>query len=79
MFVVSEDVLAEPIIPGTMIPAVPGSLRLDVRTGRCESYDPQTNFYAKKQPLSSMTAQMWQQAILSHKELKIVYDSQVMG
>lgn len=78
MFVVSEEILAEPILPGTMIPEVPGSLRLDVRTGSCERYDPKTNFYAKKPQSFSVTEGMRGQVFQSHQGLQVVYDSQVM-
>ncbi len=58
----------------------PGSIKLDVRTGTCEKYDPETNPYTKikRKEVSEHTpnfmADLWLKTATRKPEIKIVYD-----
>jgi len=78
--IASEDTLQFPIAPGIGLPKVPGSIKLDVRTGACETYDRETNPYSnEKKGLSEINsnfcAEFMTQVVLKKSEIKIAYDS----
>lgn len=79
--IASEDTLQPPIFTGIGIPKVPGSIKLDVRTGTCELYDPETNPYHidKKKDInevnSNFMTELFVQVATKKPEIRIVYDS----
>ena len=79
--IASEDTLQSPIFPGFGIPKVPGSIKLDVRNGTCETYDPMINPYSKekKKDVSELNSNVCTELIVQvatkKPEIKIVYDS----
>lgn len=83
IIIASEDTLQPPIFPGIGIPEVPGSIKLDVRTGTCEVYDPKTNPYYKdkKKDISELNSnfmtELFVQVATKMPEIRIVYDSKV--
>ncbi len=82
VIIASEDTLQSPISPGIGLPKVPGSIKLDVRTGTCEPYDPEINPYSqnKKKDVSELNpskllVDLIVQVATKKPEIKIVYDS----
>ncbi|MBA2368280.1 MAG: hypothetical protein H0V82_04565 [Candidatus Protochlamydia sp.] len=76
--IASEDTLQAPIFPGIGLPKVPGSIKLDTRTGTCETYDQKLNPYSIYQTKDCSKINLDKIVIgtLSKKaEIKIVYDS----
>jgi len=79
--IASEDTLQSPIFPGVGIPKVPGTIKLDVRTGTCETYDPMINPYSKKKKKdvseldSNFMTELFVQVATKKPEIRIVYDS----
>lgn len=81
IIIASEDTLQSPIFPGVGIPKVPGSIKLDVRTGTCETYDSKINPYSneKKKDISELNSnfmvELFVQVATKKPEIRIVYDS----
>lgn len=79
--IASEDTLHTPIFLGTGIPEFPGSIKLDVRTGTCETYDPMINPYSKERKKDeselddNVMAKLIFQVATKKPEIRIVYDS----
>ncbi len=80
--IASEDTLHPPILPGIGIPRVPGSLKLDVRTGTCETYDSSTNPFSKMQGNKDIqelnensVKKLFLKLLYKKPEITIVYDS----
>lgn len=79
--IASEHTLQTPISPGCGLPEVPASIKLDVRTGTCETYDPKINPYYKdkKKDISEINSnfinELFVQVATKKPEIHIVYDS----
>lgn len=82
--IASEDTLQPPILPGIGLPRVPGSLKLDVRTGTCETYDSSTNPLLKKESKDlkelneDSIGKLFIEVASKKPEIKIVYDAKTV-
>ncbi len=77
--IASENTLQLPIATGIGLPEVPGSIKLDVRTGTCETYDRATNPYSRMKNLDEINADTIQKLLIQtatkKAEIRIVFDS----
>jgi hypothetical protein len=76
--IASDSTLQDPVFPGVGIPRVSASIKLDVRTGTCETYDRSTNPFAKRDSAADdrhFSIKLIVEVATKKPEIKIVYDS----
>ena len=78
--IASENTLQSPIAPGIGLPKIPASIKLDVRTGTCETYAAETNPYSylneqrdAGEAAPHFTRDLFIQAS-QRRDIRIVYD-----
>lgn len=80
--IASEDTLQPPIFQGIGIPKVPASIKLDVRTGTCETYDSLLNPYSNKKnrnvsDFTHLMTDIFVEVATKKPEIRIIYEPKV--